>query len=138
YDKITVGVDMPQGELTIDSENDSASSVITKIVNRPFLIYLNQLGKVEKEEGLSDIMNETQPIDQSTVLASLGLELFNEHTIAKMMEAVFTIFPDHPIGIGDSWQKNNQQRINNQFILNDTTTYTLESLNEDLAWINID
>lgn len=138
YEEIAVDIDMPQGHFTFNSGQDTTSSVITSIVNRPFLIYLDEEGKIEKEEGLDDIIEETQAIDQPAALALAGLELFNEYRIAKIIASNFTVLPDHPLEIGENWQKNSQQRINDQFNLDNTTTYTLESLNEDLAWINLE
>jgi len=137
YEEIAVDIDMPQGDFRFDSGKDSMSSIITSIVNRPFLIYLDQQGKVVKEEEVFDTKEETL-IDQSTALALAGLELLKEYRIAKMLEADLMILPDYPIEIGENWQKNSQQRINDQFNLNNTATYTLESLNEDLAWINLE
>src|SRR5690606_20888832 len=137
-EKIWVAIQMPQGDFVFDSEKDSSSFIMKGILDQPFLIYLDQHGNVVKDEDALLGIQATQLVGQPTTLALASLELLKEYRMGKTLDANNTILPDHPIRIGDNWNKTSQQHIDNQFELHNTATYTLESLNEDLAWINLE
>ncbi len=145
YEKVIVNTSMPQGEFTFDSDKADTDSLskLKESISTPFFIFLNDEGDLIRIEGLKNFTGNTDDNESLSAIKdrfdkeSLA-KIFNEESLAKMFDEIFNILPDHPISIGDSWQKNSQQNINHQFNLSNVLTFTLESLSEDLAWINIE
>jgi hypothetical protein len=138
YERLALDMNMPQGKVTIDTDlenNDEDHSPelqkFSSMIKKTFYISLTSEGKVNKIEGIDELIklgeNNNNPFVQ---------EFLNEKNLVSAFENSFNIFSKDSISMGETWNRSRSQSMSNLFDLNIEDSFTLEGLSEDLAWIN--
>ena len=131
-DQSNIDTDLPQNE-----QNSVFYPFQSSLINQPFYLFVNHEGKLIKTEGLNDIvsailnapeMKNTEHSADSMMIANLFSDLKNS----------FHIFPKDSVSMGSTWTAVQKANINKDINIDIKQSFTLESLSEDLAWINID
>lgn len=116
---------------------DPFSATLAQVVDKEFEARISEKGEVTEliglEEMIADITggSEEEPNEMSAVLSS-G---FGDSGFRNNVEGVTHIFPDKPVNVGDTWSRD--QNSNTGFPLVIKNTYTLKSVNGDLAVIDV-
>ncbi len=104
----------PMGEIEYDSaKGDSPVPLeaqgFAALLGEGFALQITPKGEVEQVKGLDKMRSNIQeklpegPMRESSMKA-LGLYL-NEESIKEQTKSSMAIYPDSPVGIGDSWSK---------------------------------
>jgi len=118
-------------------ENDPVSQMMANIIGKTFEMVLSKDGRVLEIRNTSvlwDGLEERLPdLSQDQIIALIeelkkqyGLEAFSSN-----MQLVTQIYPEEPIGIGETWNKNTQ--MINMITLNSQREFTLESIEGNVA-----
>jgi hypothetical protein len=99
------------------------------LLGEGFSLEITPQGRVEAVEGLQTIrdnIGKKLPAGPMKEAMMLGLKQFvNEKGIKEMMESSMAIYPEKPVGIGDSWRKTvaltqgAAMTVENEYILKD-------------------
>lgn len=99
------------------------------LLEEKFSLKTTPQGRIEEIEGLQAIRNNVGkklPEGPMKEAMMMGIKQFiNEEGIKEMMESSMAIYPDKPVGIGDSWKKtltltqNAPITVENEWILKD-------------------
>jgi len=105
----------PMGEIEYDSSKE-ASSVppeamgVAALLDEGFMLYLTPKGEVKQVKGLDKMRSNIQnklPEDPAREQMMKGLEQYlSDEAIKELTESSMGIYPDNPVGIGDSWNRN--------------------------------
>lgn len=145
YKKIHMNMSVMGMEIDIDSdkpqdngETDPAknplgmmSKMITSIVDKPFVIKVNEEGKVLEVTGFDKIINDmidAMKVDEAIkaqTQASMK-DQFSEQNIKDQFAQVFYIFPNKEIKVGDTWEKS--YSTGGKMAANYTTTFTVKDI----------
>ena len=127
-DPFKIDTDLPENE-----QNSDLYPMYSSFINQPFYLFVNREGELQKTERLTDVSTRDETKDallskDSVMLASLFSDLEN----------TFYIFPKDSVSMGKTWATFQNNRIDHEINIDIKKSFTLESLSEDLAWINID
>jgi hypothetical protein len=106
---------------------------------KSFLMKVDKEGKVTEVTGLQQIadamvgsMNLKEEMKPAAMQAFT--QQFNEQNIKDIFSQSFNIFPNKPVKVGDSWEK--QIAGSTSMPMDVTTTYTVKSIEGDI--VNLD
>lgn len=115
YTNIGFTQDSPMGRIDYKSWEDTdstptAAKAFAAMPGKSFTIVLSPQGRITRivgsESMLEDIIKAyDMPMDDNTrkqIVASLKKQ-FGEEALKETMNNMFAIYPDRPVGIGDSW-----------------------------------
>ncbi|HLT41236.1 MAG TPA: DUF6263 family protein, partial [Sphingobacteriaceae bacterium] len=139
YERIAMDANTPQGNVKIDSDNENDGDLdnapelqkLSSMMNKPFYITLTSDGKLIRIEGLEKFIEQGNNTSNPFVK-----ELLTEENVISSFENFFNVFSSDSVSMGETWNKNRSQGMNNQFELIFEESLTLEGLSEDIAWIN--
>jgi uncharacterized protein DUF6263 len=82
--------------------NNPAAPILRAIIGAQLQYFTDANGRVEKIEGVEDLMNRVATT-ASPQQQAMFRQMFNEDTL-KQYGSFADAMPDHPVNIGDSWQ----------------------------------
>lgn len=113
YDRLSMKMDLPMGEMAFDSEStdetDIFSKIMTSMTDKPFGIKMAKNGKVVEITRIEVLFEsvfdgfpmlteeQIQPI-KDQLMKAYGAEAFKGN-----IEMVSAVFPDERVALGDSW-----------------------------------
>ncbi|WP_157278665.1 DUF6263 family protein [Olivibacter sitiensis] len=137
FRSIQLDMTTPQGNLSIDSEQDIDSvnplKPVGEMVGKSFSIYLSPKGEVNKVEGFTSMFEQMD----NEATKNMIEQMFNDELMAKSFEAIFKIYPSGSVKKGDSWNSTISATTGGMFITTSENTYTLYDLANDHATINV-
>lgn len=140
YDYICFETDTNGTKQTYDSNDTSEESVMYKnIIGKGFSTKITKYGEVTEVSGVDETLNtlidSAYPgLDDDATRESLKTSFsstFGDSAVKALVQQSTNIFPKTPIKKGDSWEISNT--INTIVEINTTTTYTLDSINDNIA-----
>lgn len=123
--------------LTYDSADPEAGTselkVMSTLVGKSFLIYINDEGNVEEVEGLAEILGAVDG-QQSEILK----QSFSDSTMIQNMNQIINIYPTKAVAIGDTWTKTFSGPIAGLMRSTATSNFSLSKIEGDVAVLDID
>jgi len=135
--EIDIDSDKPQGNDDTDPAKNPLgmmNKMISSLVDKPFVIKVNEEGKVLEVDGFEKIIEDminTLTVDESAkaqARASMK-DQFSEQNIKDQFAQVFYIFPNKEIKVGDTWEKS--YSTGGKMAANNTTVFTVKSIEGD-------
>jgi hypothetical protein len=127
YTKLRNASKSPMGESVMDSNGAAESTenkLMKSLVNKPFFIYMNKRGEVEKLEGTENLtsgLKETGMDEKELQMTRSILQQFlNESSLKASIEQIFVVYPDKKVKQGDSWKVKNHPGMNFPMVLENT------------------
>jgi|GEM_PF-679241 len=129
YSNIAIDMDMMGQKVNLSSNGtDAKSASLKKLTQKSFGCVLDPNGKIVQVVGLDSL------------IAALGAgnpaaNYFNDDAIKSTISQTFSIYPNHPIAIGETWS--NSLEISSNVKMKANVTCTLEKVENSLAYIKI-
>jgi hypothetical protein len=118
YETMGMKMTLPFGEMEFSSdkndENDILSTVLRKMINKPFFVKMTKFGKVIEVKNIeslfSDLLDEFPQIDdfQRQRMKDQLMQAYGEKAFKGSFEMCTAIFPDLPVSKGEKWTINTQ------------------------------
>jgi len=113
YNSLTMSMEMPQGSMKFSSEkkdvSDMFSTILGEMVGKTFFITMQNNGKITEVRN-SDVLFASiydklpnVPEAQIKQMKTQLSQAYGENALKGNLEMVTSIFPDKPVGIGDTW-----------------------------------
>jgi len=147
FKEIAMSFSSPTMNFTIDSKNKADNSLdINKffdcLIGKSLQIVVSPDGSVKTVTGFQPVMEDMQKVISSAnetdrLITGMFIQMsFHEFAIKNSFEQSFKMYPDKEIKVGDSWsvdKSTSVARITNNVI----NTYTLKSISDDIALIDV-
>lgn len=131
YTKMNVSADMKGGG---QSRSFSSDKVNKGIVGKSVVLKINNKNEITDVVGFEDAMwgdsTDMQTREQMK-------KMFSKEQINGMLGLMFNLYPDHPVRVGDSWEKEYDASVSG-FKMKMQATYTLESVKNGIANVKLD
>lgn len=148
FDSIRFKQEGPTGEVDYDSSNpppaESAHPMVTALValvGQGFSVDLTSKGEAARVEGADQLVARMMekielpmPALQPVVEQQLKQQ-FGDQAMKEMMEQMVGVYPDEPVGVGDSWSKRRVVSRGLAAIMNNT--WTLKSRENGVAVLDV-
>lgn len=133
----------PQGNTVMDSEGSPdkmEDKIFKSLMNKPFFIFMNKSGKVEKLENIENIWSGLKDLDldeaaQAAMKQSLE-QLMGESALKGSFEQAFVSYPDKKVKQGDTWKVQTSPPMN--FPITVENTWTLAKMTGNVANLTAD
>ena len=132
-ERIAITLQLPEKTIQIDTDKteDRSDSLHSKLyrsfINKPFYITINKEGEFLALNGLTN--PESLDIKDN--------DLLTDFFFFEDIKEALHIFPNKLVSMGETWTNNSTSDLENRMGFNIKKNFTLESLSEDLAWINV-
>lgn len=111
YKRLSIETVTPINTIVIDTDSDEDQPGIEYLklmTGKKFTVVANDKGKVTGVEGLDEIMKEiTDAVSKDNPAAqsykNTLADAFGAENIRNNFELITPEYPDHPVGVGDSW-----------------------------------
>jgi hypothetical protein len=135
-----------QAEVEYDSENPPEevalpAKLFAAMVGQSFTMKLTPQGHVSELTGVDQMLQKVfdaievpDPQMKEAVLADLKRQ-FGDAALGEMMERTMAIFPDKPVGVGDSWTQT--MTLNTGFPSITENTWTLTGRKDGVATVEV-
>ncbi len=139
FSAIKMDTDVAGGmqQLHFDSDNPDADTgelkVLSNLVGKSFLLYVNEEGKVERIEGLAEMIGS---VDEQH--AEILKQSFGDSSMIQSMNQITNIYPNKPVGKGDSWTKSSAGSVAGMLHSTATSDFSLSDISGDLALLAVD
>ena len=151
YKEMVMELTNPMINIKVDTKNkDANASELDKLIGNIFDCFLGktiqvtflQDGSVKSITGHDVIMSDIQKILASAnviekQMANAFLQSFGEEGIKSSFEQMFKIYPDKEIKNGGSWSKDLVLTLGAGMSSDVKNTYTLKSVSNDIALLDI-
>lgn len=153
YDAVKFKVNAMGMDMGYDSKNvgdttheDAVNGMFRKIfggiIGKSFRMTWTPKGEITKVEGLKEMMNGMmQNIDMpENMKGQMQMQMENSFSDEQMKQAFsqgFSIYPDKPVKVGDSWNKNISRNVNNMKMDVDVK-YTVKDIKADVVVLNLE
>jgi hypothetical protein len=112
------------GQMIMDSaspEETEGNKMVKAIVDKPFFVYLNSRGEVQKTEGTDNIFSDikdpgSEDKEQQLMYAFLK-QFLSEPALKASFKEAFVVYPENKVKQGDSWEVTMQPGMNFPMIL---------------------
>lgn len=147
FKEIVMSFSSPTMSFTIDSKNKADNTLDINnffdcLIRKSLQIVVSPDGSVKTVTGFQPIMEDIQKVISSaneTDRRIIGMFIqmsFHEFAVKTGFEQSFKMYPDKEIKVGDSWSIDKSTSVL-KIMNNVVNTYTLISINEDLALIDV-
>jgi hypothetical protein len=121
------------GNLKYDSDSgepptDPQAKAAVAMAGLSYTMVVSPDGTVKSIQGIDKLreqMTAALPPEQMAMMQSVGGELFSEETITRMAQQNVQLFPDEPVGPGDTWQRSFTTPVPMLGSMTTNTTFTL-------------
>ena len=148
YDSVQYHVEGPMGKIDYDSSNPPPADEIhpmaqgfAALVGEGFRMDLTPQGRATRVEGadqLLDRLADRIDVPSEALRTTLKQQMekqFGDQALKEMIEQMMGIYPDHPVGVGDSWSKKMVVTVGMPTVVNNT--WTLKSRQDGVAFIDV-
>ncbi len=153
YDAIRFKMNGMGMDMGYDSKNPGDTSkenqmdgmfrkIFSSMLNQHFKIVMSPKGAVLKIEGLKELVesmsaNLNVPEAVREQMKKQMAQSFNEDQLKQSFGQAFSIYPDKPVKVGDSWTKNFDQTVNNMKMSQDIK-YTVKEIRDNSVILDLD
>lgn len=132
FTRIRIENDRNATPVFYDSEalTDGPLGYLEKLIGKSFRITLNQQGLIVKQDSLETLFNTIPQDDQ--------LSAFSYPFVKAILNNALFLFDEQAVELGQTWTNPAQLPVSGDFVLEVFPEYTLESLSEDLVWLNVE
>lgn len=150
YDRIVMSMKMGEMKLDFSSENPAPEGAATDpmqllsrmfaaMKGKSFVLKVDEKGEVKSVDGLKEIGQQlvkemNLPENLRPAMARNFESQFNENSVRQSFSQTFSIFPQKPVKVGDSWTR--QVGSTRGGAPDATSTYTLRAVNSNLATVD--
>ena len=122
-------------------QNQMFRKIFGSMVGRSFKMTMSQKGQVLKVEGLKDLVESTVqsmdlPEEQRDKMRQQMSQSFSEGQMKETFSQGFSVFPDKPVKLGDSW-KRNVTKSTSGIAMNQEVTYTVKEINANTVVLSL-
>ena len=113
FERFTFKMQTPQGTIEYDSADPPANvppaaTGFHALVGQGFTMKMTRSGKVKEIQGVNEMFDHMMkkiqlPAAQKEAMGKMLKEQFGERAMNELWEKSMTLFPDRPVGVGDSW-----------------------------------
>lgn len=111
-ERVQVDVQNPMMSMKFDSEDDSIpdnpqARMFGAMAGMSYTIVVSPTGAVQSVQGLEELKEqvlEAMSTQGAPMLGDMFDQMFSEETLSRMMQQSIQLFPDEPVGPGDTWQ----------------------------------
>ena len=147
YDSFQYKVEGPMGKVDYDSSKPAAEALhpmakgFAALVGASFWIDLTPQGRATRVEGADQLATRVVekvdlPVESlRTTLEQQMKDQFGDQALKETMEQMMGIYPDQPVGVGDSWSKKMVVTKGTPMVMNNT--WTLKSRKDGVAFIDV-
>lgn len=142
-EKIAIILKSPENRIVVDSDKTEGTSnspyakFYASFINNPFYITLNSEGNILGIEGLSNNNNLHLNHIGAESDSLTNYKFSEDFDFLEDIKEALHVLPSGPVRMGESWTNKSNNDLENRLGFNVKKTFTLESLSEDLAWINV-
>ena len=110
---VQVEMSGPTGNVSYDSRTDEAPTVpaaqmFAAMAGLSYTMVIGSQGTVKSVQGMDQLIDEIMgalPPEAMALGQGMLGEMFSEESITNMMQQSIQVFPQEPVGPGDSWQR---------------------------------
>lgn len=110
---VQVEMSGPTGNVSYDSRTDEAPTVpaaqmFAAMAGLSYTMVIGPQGTVKSVQGMDQLIDEIMgalPPEAMALGQGMLGEMFSEESITNMMQQSIQVFPQEPVGPGDSWQR---------------------------------
>lgn len=146
YDELKMVMGGPTGKIDYDSKNPpaeipAAAKGVAAMLGQSFTIEMNPQGQVTKVEGLGAMLDRIiSGLDlpdgaAKSMVNDMFKKQFDGEAMVGTMQAMMAIYPEVPVGVGDTWTKT--VNVTAGFPMQMDNTYTLESRAGGMATLDV-
>ena len=122
-------------------QNQMFRKIFGSMVGQSFKMTMSQKGQVLKVEGLKDLVESTVqsmdlPEEQRDKMRQQMSQSFSEGQMKETFSQGFSVFPDKPVKLGDSW-KRNVTKSTSGIAMNQEVTYTVKEINANTVVLSL-
>ena len=137
-DNLQVEMSGPTGNVSYDSRSDEvpvepAAGMLVAMAGWSYTLVIDPLGTIKSVQGMDRLIEEMMAA-MSPEARALGqgmlAGMFTEEFIIELMQNSVQIFPQDPVGPGDSWQHSFNAAIPMVGELTTNLTFTVDSIEE--------
>lgn len=124
YTGIKMITKSPMGDNTMDSQgpDDNAQNKAVKaLINKPFFIYMNKQGTIEKVENLDNLYSGFSEADAAS--AAQMKQSYGESTIKASLEMALPSYPEKGAVVGATWKSSTSASAGFPIITESTWTF---------------
>lgn len=142
YTSLKMITKSPMGDQIMDSESTDAeqSKMMKALTNKPFFIYMNKRGKIEKAENIDNLYSGFKDLgfDDATLenVKKAMQQTLGENAIKASLQMAFVTYPEKPLAVGGSWKDVLSGGMN--FPLNIENTWKLSAIDGGVASLEAD
>ena len=152
YDAIRFKVSVMGKDMGFDSKNIGDTThenpqdqmfrkIFGSMVGKSFKMTMSQKGEVVKVEGLKEVvesMTESMdiPEDKKEQMRQQMNQSFSEEQMKQTFSQGFSVFPDKPVKVGDSWKKNITKNTSG-IAMNQEVTYTVKEITANAVMLSL-
>jgi hypothetical protein len=153
YDAIRFKMNAMGMDMGYDSKNPGDTSkenmmngmfrkIFSSMVGKSFKLLMSSNGEVMKIDGLKELVesmsaNINVPEAMREQMKKQMNESFNEDQIRQSFAQAFSIYPDKPVKVGDSWTKTTGRVVNNMN-MNQDIKYTVKEIRDNSVLLDMD
>lgn len=147
--EIVMSSSNPMMSYKVDTKNKAGSAseveklmfnLMECLIGKTLQVVIAPDGAVKTLTGYSAISDCMQKLlaagGNEAQMANMTIQQFNETAIKNNLEQTFKIYPNKDVKAGDNWSTENSQATNMN-TTNTKNTYSLKSLNNDIALIDV-
>jgi hypothetical protein len=146
YEAMILHSRSPVGEVNYDSSNAASqvpvmASGLAAMVGRQFSITVTPAGRVTRVDGLQKLMESVLNVlavpDGPTRVAveKTVRQQLDEQNVRANLQNIFAPFPDHPVLVGETWERKTD--VNFGFPMTTAMTFTLSSRAQGVATVKV-
>ena len=135
---VQVEMSGPTGNVSYDSRTDEAptmpeAQMFAALAGLSYTMVIGPEGTVKSVQGMDQLIDEMMGVLPPEAMAlgqgMLG-EMFSEESITNMMQQSIQVFPQEPVGPGDSWQRSFSTPIPMIGGVTTNLTFTVDGIEE--------
>jgi len=130
------------GDTTHENPQDKIfRKIFGSMVGQSFKMTMSPKGEVLKVEGLKDLIESMTagmdiPEGQKEQMKQQMSQSFSEDQMKQTFSQGFSVFPDKPVKVGDSWKKN-VSKTTSGIAMNQEVTYTVKEINANSVMLSL-
>ncbi len=132
YTRMKMSVDIKMPGMPSNSINDE--NLGNKLIGKKVVLKLNDKNEITETTGFDEIISDSNTDPQTRKQME---QLFSKEQINSMFGAMFQLYPDKPVKVGDTWQRETELTIAGMTMMMQME-YKLVNVKNGIASINMD
>lgn len=137
-ERIQVNMEGPMGNVAYDSATDEAptnpmAQIFAAMAGLSYTLVIGSDGTVKSVQGIEEVRDaifSALPPEVSAMAQGMLDQMFTEETMTSMMQQSIHVFPQEPVGPGDSWQNSFGFRLPMIGTMTTNLDFTVDAIEE--------